>query len=112
LRYVNCGHPAGLVIRGGRVAAALEATAAVIGVLPDLDVEVGEIELERGDLVVLYSDGASEPFAGEDGLGGEDRLLELIGEAPGRGAEEVAERLAWMQGEQADDITVMLARAV
>jgi phosphoserine phosphatase RsbU/P len=43
LRYVNCGHPAGLVVRGGQVAAALETTAPVIGVLPDLDVEV------RGD---------------------------------------------------------------
>ncbi|MBE7541202.1 MAG: SpoIIE family protein phosphatase [Bryobacteraceae bacterium] len=112
LRYVNCGHPAGLVIRGGEVAATLATTAPVIGILPDLDVEVGEIALERGDLVVLYSDGASEPFAAEDGLGGEDRLIELIRESPGRGAEELAGQLASFQDEQADDITVMLARAV
>jgi phosphoserine phosphatase RsbU/P len=94
------------------VAASLETTAPVIGVLPDLDVEVGEIELERGDLVVLYSDGASEPFAGEDGLRGEERLLGLIREAPGASAEDLGGWLAALQDEQADDITVMLARAV
>lgn len=112
LRYVNCGHPAALVLRASGGLEALEPSAPILGVLPHFAPAVAEIQLEPGDLLVMYSDGASEPFAGENGLNGERRLLELLRSDPGYNAQSLAVQLAAEQHAQVDDITVLLGRCL
>jgi phosphoserine phosphatase RsbU/P len=110
LRYVNCGHPAALVLRASGGVETLEPSAPVLGVLPHFAPAVAEIQLEPGDLLAMYSDGASEPFADASGLNGERRLLELLQMDWGHNAESLAVQLAAEQHSQMDDITVLLAR--
>ena len=74
LRYVNAGHVPGLVIRSGGEVERLEATGRPIGLLPATSYTTGCTRLEKGDLLLLYTDGLNEA---EDARGeqyGLDRL--------------------------------------
>jgi hypothetical protein len=73
--WVNCGHPAPLLIRGQRVLDnALRGLPqppmglrALLG--PDADRQVNTVELEPGDRVLLYTDGVVEARRGGDEFG-------------------------------------------
>jgi sigma-B regulation protein RsbU (phosphoserine phosphatase) len=83
LRYVNAGHPPGLVIRQGEHAQQVMRLAEggpVLGVLPDAVYQSVLFEADEGDLVVLYSDGIVETTNRQDEYYGEGRLLAVIEE--------------------------------
>jgi len=114
LRYVNCGHPAPLVIAGAGVER-LGTTATVLGAFRDWDCEERSVQLAPGDALVAYSDGVSEAGIESDVDFGEERVLEIL-----RGCQdapvdaligaliEAAQSSAPVQG---DDITVVALRA-
>lgn len=63
LRYVNAGHPGPLLFRSGARGfgfQVLEATSMPMGIFPAQDFPAAEIHLERGDYLVLYTDGLYE----------------------------------------------------
>lgn len=78
LRYVNCGHLSGLLLRHDGSLEHLESTCPVLGLFKDWDCEIGEISLSPGDTLALYTDGITESFndSGEDF--GEDRLVDSL----------------------------------
>jgi sigma-B regulation protein RsbU (phosphoserine phosphatase) len=106
LSYANCGHPAPLVLRAAGGVERLESTAPILGILPELPIDVAEIRLEPGDTLAVYSDGATEPWDEGDQV-----LFELLRSEPHGSASEFTARLASGQAQQADDITLVLARA-
>ncbi len=108
LTWVNCGHPPALVFREGGGLELLEPTAPVLGVIEHYACEPRTIKLNPGDRFVLYSDGASEPFAGEDGLNGELRLIGLMRNPQPLHPTSIAAALAAEQQQQADDITLVI----
>jgi serine phosphatase RsbU (regulator of sigma subunit) len=78
LTYTNAGHNAGLLVRADGTAQRLEANGLPLGLFPVLEYERAELALERGDLVVLYTDGITEavsPAGEEYGL---DRLEAVV----------------------------------
>lgn len=78
LRYVNCGHPAPLLLHADNSVERLESTATVLGLQEDWDCEIAAAQLMPGDTLVLYTDGITEALneAGEEF--GERRLVELL----------------------------------
>ena len=60
LRYSNAGHPKPVVLRSSGDLVSLETTGMPLGMLEMAAYGVEEIQLERGDKVVIYSDGLSE----------------------------------------------------
>lgn len=60
LQYANAGHNPPLLIRAGTEPRLLEKGGPVLGVLPDSNYESEAISLWRGDVLVLYTDGAVE----------------------------------------------------
>ena len=70
LRFGNCGHLPGMVARKDGLIDKLPTTATVLGLIEDLDVEVGEVQLSPGDVMLLYTDGITE--AGIDNDSGEE----------------------------------------
>ncbi|MDQ2842849.1 MAG: SpoIIE family protein phosphatase [Acidobacteriota bacterium] len=56
LRYANCGHPAGLLLRQNNDLERLDSTSTVLGIFENWDCAVGECELFRGDTLALYTD--------------------------------------------------------
>ncbi len=86
LRYVNCGHPAGMLWRANGQMETLAATAMVIGAFGEWDGEVGRVQLGTGDRLLIVSDGAMEAqrvdSAGEQEFG-EERLWQLLADTAG-----------------------------
>ncbi|MGA8027842.1 MAG: SpoIIE family protein phosphatase [Bryobacteraceae bacterium] len=116
IRYVNCGHPAPVLLRADGTFELLQASATVLGAFKDRAFEERTVSLSPSDRVVLFSDGFSEAGIAEADLEEqEDWTAELI-RALGRSRTEglagaLASRAASM-GKQADDITVMDIRVL
>ena len=115
LRYANCGHLSGLVLRGDEKCERLDSTATLLGLFRDWDCAFGECELQAGDLLALYTDGITEAYndAGEEF--GEELLIERLREhrelpchaALSAVANEVRN---FNSHEQHDDITLIVAK--
>jgi serine phosphatase RsbU (regulator of sigma subunit)/catechol 2,3-dioxygenase-like lactoylglutathione lyase family enzyme len=115
LRYVNCGHLCGLVLRRQGEVERLEATSTVLGLFPQWECGVGECRLGREDLLALYTDGVTEAFSSDGEEYGEDRLVDALRrhrEQPCEGllASLVDEVRAFSPHEQHDDLTLIVAR--
>ena len=79
LRYINAGHLAPILARANRpTCLRLDEGGPVLGLLPSAKFETGSVELEPGDLLVLYSDGLVEAANQHDEQFGEERVQELV----------------------------------
>lgn len=116
-RWVTCGHPAALLVRGGRVVKVLDdVIGAPLGLgLLDEHPLVGEERLEPGDRLVLYTDGVVEARDAAGDFFGIDRLVELVGRqaAAARPVAETLRRLnlavlEHQEGALQDDATTVL----
>jgi len=77
LRYTNAGHLPPILIRNGE-ASLLAVDGMVVGAFPFAQYGESSIVLEPKDLLLLYTDGISEPQNDYDEMYGEDRLIELV----------------------------------
>jgi sigma-B regulation protein RsbU (phosphoserine phosphatase) len=116
LRYVNCGHPAPVLLRG-EYACWLQPTTTVLGLFRDWQCCVAEVCLEPGDTLLLYTDGVTEATDTTGEELGPDRLLAMLpaqGELPLsrllRGCIEEVRRFA--QGDLCDDLTLVALRCL
>ena len=119
LRWVNAGHPFPLLVRNGKVIKVLgtepRPPLGLGHLLGDLPVEVGQERLERGDLVLLYTDGVVEARSPEGDFFGVERLQELVEtqlagglDAPETMRRVVRELLAHHAGQLTDDATLLM----
>jgi serine phosphatase RsbU (regulator of sigma subunit) len=115
LRYVNCGHLCGLLLRQDKTLERLHSTCTVLGLFKEWDCAIGECRLAPGDTLALYTDGITESVnaAGEDF--GEERLIQALEERREMGADALVASLVdevqrFGAGEQYDDITLIVAR--
>lgn len=115
LRYTNCGHLSGLLLRQNGTVERLDSTGTVLGLFKEWASPTMECQLAVGDTLALYTDGVTESFnaAGEEF--GEARLADALmrhREQPARSI--VSSIVADIQGfsteEQHDDITLIAAK--
>lgn len=115
LRYVNCGHLCGLVVRRDGSIGRLESTSTVLGIFKNWECDVGESALRPGDLLALYTDGVTESMDQEFEEFGEERLVESLRhhrqKPPQSLLTSVVEDVrAFCPHEQHDDITLIIAK--
>ena len=116
LRYVNCGHNPPVLMRANGDVERLQATATVLGLFEEWDCNVVDCKLAPGDVLVIYTDGVSEAGESNDSEEfGEDRLMAGIRLHQQQPASEILENILcevqeFSQGEQADDMTLIVAR--
>lgn len=80
LRWVNAGHLAPLLLRGGRLVGTLEvdpATPLGLG-LSTAPPVLGRVQLQPGDRVLLYTDGVVEARTPDGDFFGVERLVDLL----------------------------------
>jgi len=116
LRYVNCGHNYPLLLRADGSLERLASTATVLGMFTDWDCTLAETTLHPGDILVMYTDGVTEAPNAEGEEFGEKRLLESIRAQRDRSAADLLVGIAaavqqFSSGAQADDLTLVVARA-
>ncbi len=87
ITYCNAGHPPAILARKAYGTMLLTTESPLIGAFAGLDYYESETILERGDTLVLYTDGAIEARSANE-LFGEDRLINFI---EGLKAEEVGD---------------------
>ncbi len=117
LQYSNAGHlPPALLGRNGL--RRLDRGGMVAGLFENVKFEESAVEMEPGDLLAAWSDGITEP-ENEYGVEfGEARLLQMLENLRTRPLSEIQQTVLaavreWSgTEEQADDITLMLARVV
>jgi serine phosphatase RsbU (regulator of sigma subunit) len=115
LRYVNCGHLCGLLLRADRTLERLESNCTVVGLFNVWDCTVSECRLLPGDTLTLYTDGVTEAFSDDGEEFGETRLTESLYRhqelRPKQMADAVlADVQKFSPREQQDDITLIVAK--
>ena len=115
LRYANCGHLSGLVLRGDHTCERLESTGTLLGLFREWDGAIAECELRKGDLLALYTDGVTEAYNDSGEEFGEQALLDRLRrhrELPCQAAlTAIAEEVQKFNSrEQHDDITLIVAK--
>jgi sigma-B regulation protein RsbU (phosphoserine phosphatase) len=115
LRYVNCGHLPPLLLRPDGRVERLAATATVLGLFEKWECAVAEVQLTPGDILVLYTDGVTEAENTQQEQFGDTRLAETILAqrhlaVPALLAAIVETAQKFSNGEQADDITLVVVR--
>ncbi len=117
LTYANAGQLPPFVLRTGGETVRLERGGTVVGLMDDMTYDEETVLLRCGDILIAYSDGVTEP---ENDFGdfGEDRLIDVVREFFDEPLEVISAEVmraldAWIgDGEQPDDITLVLARQV
>jgi len=117
LRYLNAGHNPPFVMRL-RTTESLQASAIPLGMMAGTVYEEGELTLDPGDLLVVYSDGLTEARNAADEEFGPERLQAILPRLRGLPAEEsvrlVIDEVNLFLGKERphDDLSlVVLARA-
>lgn len=109
------GHPRPLLLRPDGATQLVGAMGPLLGVLPGATFSDERVELERDDLLVLYTDGLTDALAPEQMLD-ENDLLAVLADCRGMGAGEVSRRLearalaSDRAGMPRDDIALVVAR--
>ncbi|MCU1387285.1 MAG: Stage sporulation family protein [Ilumatobacteraceae bacterium] len=77
-RYVNAGHLAPLLLRGGKVVKSLDGGRRILLGYPNRTVVAAEEQLEPGDVVVIYTDGIVEARDSERDFFGLQRFVDIL----------------------------------
>ena len=115
LRYVNCGHLPGLVLRTNGKVRWLRSTCTVLGLFDEWDCSVEECTLAPGDTLLIYTDGVTETFdrSGQDfGEAGLLASAKTHNHLPPQQMIEgiLADVQTFGTDEQRDDLTLVVAR--
>jgi serine phosphatase RsbU (regulator of sigma subunit) len=116
LRYVNCGHNPPVIVHADCVER-LNSTATVLGLFERWRCDVAETCLRPNDILAICTDGVLEAanLAGEEF--GEEGLVAALRAGQNQTAQELLDSVIsavkqFAPGEQADDITLLIAKAV
>ena len=119
LRYVNAGHNAPMVWRqvdGKHEFLRLEDGGTVVGLFPESPFCEGLMQLEKGDVVIAFTDGISEAMNGADEEFEEERLMAALCKLRAvTAAEMISQILGEVDGftagaRQNDDMTLVVVR--
>ena len=116
-RYVNAGHNPPIIYKTEtRSCAAFGGDGIVLGILDDIKLTERSIILSKDEIVVLYTDGATESFNELEVQFGEERLMELISANSDVPVKDLRNRIFEEIGkfcggsEQFDDISLLILR--
>lgn len=115
LRYTNCGHLSGLLLRSNQAVEWLDSTGTVLGLFKDWDSPTLECKLFLDDTLVLYTDGVTESMNAAAEEFGQERLVEVVRRHRTESAQCMVRSIVtdlqeFSAGEQHDDITLIVAK--
>ncbi|MBC7797546.1 MAG: SpoIIE family protein phosphatase [Pyrinomonadaceae bacterium] len=116
IRYVNAGHNPPLVARADGRIEQLPSGGFPLGLMGFATYEFGETELNKGDALVIYSDGVTETTNPRGEEYGEQRLAECVQHNLSKSAAGLRDRIesalsTFAEGEHAvDDVTIVIVK--
>ena len=115
LTYSNGGHLPPILISEDGSSRLLDCGGTVVGLLDNMDFPEATVQLRRGDLLIAYTDGVTEPES-DYGEFGEERLVQIVRENRHLPLERITTLVTaavdeWIgDREQPDDVTLVLVR--
>jgi serine phosphatase RsbU (regulator of sigma subunit)/catechol 2,3-dioxygenase-like lactoylglutathione lyase family enzyme len=115
LRYANCGHLSGLILRANSSCERLSSTGTLLGLFRNWDCGIAECDLQAGDLLALYTDGITEAYNDKGEEFGEEALIEKLCQHRTQSCQSALEAITnevreFGAAEQHDDITLIVAK--
>ena len=117
--YVNAGHNPPTLVRQNGDIELLEAGGLLLGVMAGAEYERGQVTLDPGDVLALFTDGVTEAMSPEDEEYGEPRLEKLLQDTRHQNAQEildaVREDIRVFTDDAAvlsDDLTLIVVKSV
>lgn len=114
MTYCNAGHnPPYLLKHNGEVEALPLAVDPMVGAIDGIDFHEGHVLLERGDALVMFTDGVTEAMNPTFEEFGEERLVDTLEEITLHNCQQIVDAIKAdvsafaAEAEQSDDITVM-----
>ena len=112
--YCNAGHNSPYLIHAnGQVEALPTSTNCMIGAIEGLSFNAGSLQMEKGDMLVTYTDGVNEAVNNSFEEFGDPRLEEALNQLSGKTCHETVDGLlssvkTFVDGApQSDDITIL-----
>src|SRR5215813_2160855 len=115
LRYVNCGHLSGLLVRSDGNVVRLESTSTLLGLFREWNCSMREQEVSPGDVLALYTDGITEASNERGEEFGERCLIESLQQHRDLPCQDLLAAIVdgvrrFSIREQHDDITAIVAK--
>ena len=117
--FAGAGHPPAMIARAGREPRLLESRSMILGVLPDAVDPEGtlDVDLDRGDRVVLYTDGMTDVFDARGEMLGVPGVQKFVGETSLLPFAEMKQGIldrvaAWREGPASDDVSLVLVEVL
>jgi len=116
LEYVNAGHNPPVVVRTDGAIEIIKSTGMPVALMPEGVWNSGEVTLDGGDHMALFSDGIPETWKDEDTEYGEERLQRILVERRGQDVATVRDAaladVEEFRGDApvGDDVTLLLLR--
>ena len=93
LRYVTAGHNPPFVMHQDGSHDRLREGGGVLGIFPDQRFQSASVELQRGDVLLLFTDGVTEVQGANDEEFGDERLLHVLTQGRRELAREIQQRI-------------------
>lgn len=112
LTYINAGHNYPIFITGGK-SLRLDRGCMLLGILPELDIEMNTVSFDTDDLLFMFTDGVVEQSDGNGEMFGSDRLTEILDQSRKNGSREIVtdvkNQLEQFAGSEdaTDDVTML-----
>ncbi len=114
--YCNAGHNNPVIVHENGGSTLLDRGGLILGALEDSEYTDARIGLEKGDTILIYSDGISEARSSEDEEFGEERLPAEVVAGDGLSASELTDRIISVVNRfasgmpQMDDMTIVVIK--
>jgi sigma-B regulation protein RsbU (phosphoserine phosphatase) len=118
LRYINAGHNPVFVMDPKGKVKRLESSGFCLGMFPDAEYSIDEVQLKLGETAVLYTDGITESRNTKNDEFGEERLIGIMKKNIKLSAQDLMDKVkqeteSFTRGtEQMDDQTVVVIKRV
>lgn len=116
LCYCSAGHPPALIVRASSgELVTLGVQSGVVGAFESMRYQDGEVDLEQGDMLLLYTDGVTEARNPEGAFFGEEGLRDMVSREAAVGYDGLCERLvdavsSFSGGSLNDDVALVVMR--
>ncbi len=88
--YVNAGHPGPIHYRPTTdTVKTLDPTGGILGILRQQKFGLENVRMQKGDIMVLYTDGITEAMNDNDEFFGEERIIEIVRKNHKRSAKDI-----------------------
>jgi sigma-B regulation protein RsbU (phosphoserine phosphatase) len=117
VNYCNAGHnPPHILRQDGTVIELPMSKNTIVGVFGDLQFQEDTVQLEKGDTIVMFTDGVTEATDTENKEFGTERLNSILGQQTNANCQQIIEAVKtgireFVRGaEQSDDITMLVVK--